>query len=254
MSLKGKGDSVDTSSCGNRLIDSLPPEQREGVLAQCKRVELASGTVLCEVGESWEYVYFPLAGSISLARSFLGRSSIETGSVGSEGMLGAILVLNINRAIQRGVVQTPCLALCINATRVPAVLKRYPALLCILQRYLYVVIEELLQATACIHFHDVGRRLARGLLVAHDRDRVDQLHLTHQRLSEMLGVQRGAVTLAASKLQKDGVIFYRRGKIFILDRTRLEALSCQCYQVGLDNYANILSCSTETLSKQGNSR
>lgn len=210
-------------------------------MSECERVELASGTVLCEVGERLEYVYFPITGSISLANSLSGQGSIETGSIGNEGMLGATLVLAMDRAIQHGIVQTPSQVLRMKASRVSVVMKSHPALRRVLQRYLYLVILELLQGTACIHFHDVGRRLARGLLVAHDHDRAEPLHLTHQRLADMLGVQRGAVTIAANKLQKEGIICYRRGNISILDRPRLEALSCQCYGVGLERYAETLT-------------
>lgn len=120
------------------------------------------------------------------------------------------------------------------------VLEAYPALFHVLQRYLSVVISELSQTVGCTHFHDVGRRLARGLLLAQDRERTDQLRLTHQVLAEILGVQRGAVTLAANKLQREGIIRYRRGRISILDRTRLEASSCQCYGKSVETYDSIL--------------
>lgn len=103
------------------------------------------------------------------------------------------------------------------------------------------VLAELSQRTGCIRFHDVGERLARGLLQTHDRIQTDYLPLTHQLLANMLGVQREAVTLAAIKLQRENVIRYSRGKIFILDRARLEAASCQCYGVSIENYRSIFS-------------
>lgn len=222
------------------MIDSLPRRQRNSVISQCERVELAFGTVLCETGKPFRYAYFPIFGNISLVETIVGHEPFETDSIGNEGMLGSALVLDINLAPQRGIVQTPCLALRIEANTMRATLQTQPALLHILQRYLYVVLAELSQTAGCLHFHEVGKRLARGLLLAHDRARTNHLPLTHQVLAEMLGVQRGAVTLAAIKLQREGIIRYSRGKISILDRDRLEASSCGCYEANVESYARLL--------------
>lgn len=241
MSLQGKSSPLPTIKSGNRLIDSLPTRQRDGVLAQCETVKIDFGTMLCEAGKPFDYAYFPISGSISLIKTLLGHNPLETESIGREGMLGAVLVLSINRAPQCAIAQTPCVALRMDATRMPSTLQSHPALVLILQRYLYVVLSELSQTAGCMHFHEVSRRLARGLLQAHDRFQSNQLPLTHQLLSEMLGVQRGAVTLAAIKLQREGIIRYSRGKISILDRKKLEASSCGCYGASVENYASILS-------------
>lgn len=241
MSLQGDGSLVITSTDGNRLIDSLPPRQRKGVLAHCDRVDIAFGAVLCDVGQPFEYAYFPVSGSISLSETLPGHDPLETESIGSEGMLGSVLILNINRAARRGVAQTPCVALRMKGTIMQSALKSHPALRRVLQRYLYVVLSELSQNASCLHFHEVESRLARGLLHAHDRSTTDQLPLTHQLLAEMLGVQRSAVTIAAIKLQREGIIRYSRGKISILDRKRLEGSSCGCYGASVANYATILS-------------
>lgn len=240
MSLKGKGGSVDTAKDGNRLLDSLPPRPRKAVLAQCEPVELAFGSVLCEAGKPFKYAYFPITGDISLVDVFGDHEPFETESIGSEGMLGASLILNINRAFQRGIVQTQCQALRIKTKGMRAVLQSHPALGRVMERYLYVVLAELSQNAGCIQFHNVGKRLARGLLLAHDRAQTDDLPLTHQLLADMLGVQRGAVTIAAIKLQREGIIRYRRGRISILDRKRLEASACECYRVSCEHYASML--------------
>lgn len=217
------------SKDGNRLIDSLPSEQRAGVLAQCEPVEMSSGKELCIAGEPFDYVYFPLAGRITMVTQLADNQTLETDSVGCEGMLGATLVLDMNRAPQRGVVCAPCRSYRMKATRMPSALQRYPALCRVLQQHLYAVLSDFPQRMGCFHFHEVGQRLARSLLLAHDRVQGDQLSLTHQRLAHMLGVQRGAVTIAATELQRKEIIRYSRGNIFILDRQRLEASSCECY-------------------------
>ncbi|WP_166261938.1 Crp/Fnr family transcriptional regulator [Marinobacter salicampi] len=236
MSPKEKADTAGIPPEGNRLINGLPARQRIDVLARCDRVELAFDSVLCEAGLPFEYAYFPVNGNISLVNAFDDHQPFETESIGSEGMLGLALILDINRASQQGIVQTPCQALRIGAGDLQAALIDYPALLPILQRYLYVVVAELLQSAGCLRFHDAGKRLARGLLLAHDRAGTDKLPLTHLLLADRLGVQRGAVTIAAIRLQRTGIIRYRRGKISVIDRPGLEAASCGCYRASIDHY------------------
>lgn len=240
MSSRGTGESVDVPCSGNRLIDSLPSAPRNAVLNRCEAVELAVGTVLCEAGESFEYVYFPITGAISLVTQIASHKPFETESIGFRDMLGATLILNISHAPQRGIVNTPCRVLRIKARELQAEIQNHPALFRTLQRYLFFVLTELLQTTACVRFHEVEKRLAHSLLLAHDNARADHLHLTHLLLADMLGVQRGAVTIAAVKLQREGIIRYSRGNISILDRQGLEGKSCECYAASLRNYSNML--------------
>ncbi len=242
MSLTGEATPLPSVRGANCLIDRLPRRQRDAVTALCDTVELPVGTVVCVAGSPFEFVYFPISGSISLLRSIDGHEPFVTENIGSEGMLGAVLILGVNQAHQRGVVQTPCLALRISSDRVDGLLDAYPALLAILQRYLYVVLGQLSQSTGCVRFHDVESRLARGLLVAHDRVRSDDLPLlTHKLLAELLGVQRGSVTIAAAHLQRQGAIRYSRGRIAVLDREKLEVAACGCYQESIEDYESLLA-------------
>lgn len=226
---------------GNRLINSLPPRQKNGLLMMCESVELTLGAVLCEAGEAFEWAYFPVTGSISMFETLNGNELLETASIGREGMLGAGLILNVNRSFQKGIVQTSCLAQRIKARKLQTAKQIYPALNGVLQHYLYVVFAEMSRTVSCAHFHDVGMRLARALLQAQDRAQTDHIQLTHQALAGMLGVQRGAVTIAASKLQREGIIRYTRGKVSILKRAKLEASSCDCYHPNQRAIARSLS-------------
>jgi CRP-like cAMP-binding protein len=111
----------------------------------------------------------------------------------------------------------------------------------VLKRYLYVLLAQLSQSTACGRFHEIRARLARWLLMTHDRAHADHFRLTHQYLADMLGVQRSAITIAAGSLQRKKLISYKRGAIFIVSRRGLETASCECYQAALDDHGRLFA-------------
>jgi CRP-like cAMP-binding protein len=225
----------------NGLIEGLPRADRARILKGCEHVELVLGAVLCEAGQPIVYVYFPLTGFISLVASVDGHPPLEMGLIGSEGLLGVTLVLGVNLAELRGVVQGTGTALRMTGTQVRRELKRSPALRRTFSRYLYVMLSQNSQSTACIRFHHIEERLARWLLMTHDRANADFFHLTHSFLADMLGVQRSAVTIAAGALQARNLIGYTRGRIRVLNRRGLEAASCECYQAITRDYADLMA-------------
>lgn len=213
----------------NRLLEALPAKERERIHALGEVVPLEFGAVLCEPGQTFRYAWFPLEGFISLIGPMTGHQSLEMGLVGNEGVLGATLALGISAVPLRGVVQGQGSAVRIAAPTLKLELAACPALSTLMQCYLYVLMGELAQTAACTGFHAIESRLARWLLMSQDRAAVGQLELTHEFLAGMLGVQRGAVTLAAGTLRKRGLIRYSRGQVQVLDRAGLEAASCECY-------------------------
>jgi len=165
---------------------------------------------------------------------------LEMGLVGNEGMLGVTLKLGIKTAPMRAVVQGTGTALRMTGSNFTRLLGRTPAMFHILDRYLYVLMAQLTRSSACTRFHEIEPRLARWLLMTHDRAHADHFYLTHEFLADMLGVRRSGVSIAAGALQLRKLIRYSRGEITILNRKGLEAASCECYGATQEDYANVL--------------
>ena len=213
----------------NHLIASLPRRDRASLLAACESVHLNLGMVLCKPGETTRHVYFPGDCVISLVTALEGEPGLEVGMVGREGMLGAQLALGVSAIPLHALVQGAGTAWRMAAAPFCRELSISKALQLSLSRYVYVLMAQLASAAACTRFHNLEPRLARWLLMTHDRTPSDSFHLTHEFLAHMLGVRRVGITGAAGDLQRQGLIRYRRGDITVLDRAGLEAAACSCY-------------------------
>lgn len=228
----------------NRLIAGLPYACRQRLLASGEDVELRFGDILRERGDRIRHVYFPAAGFVSELTPVDGHMHLEMALVGREGMLGSSIVLGIDTAPLQALVQGAGSSLRISAAKFRRELDATPALRRMTYRYVYVLMAQLSQAAACLSFHVLDARLARWLLMTHDRASSDELRITHEHLAQMLGVRRVGVTKAAGLLQERKLLSYSRGDITILDRPGLEAASCGCYGAGKDVYERILPSST----------
>jgi CRP-like cAMP-binding protein len=220
----------------NWLLAALPVSERERVLAGCTQVELVLGSVVHEEGERIRHVLFPTEGFISLLATVDGRSTLEVGMIGNEGLCGYGLALGSPVAPLRGLTQGAGAAWRMQGSKFRRCLQDAPALRGLVNRYLYVHLRQLAQTAACARFHVVEKRLARWLLMTGDRAHADAFYVTQEFLAFMLGVRRVGVTAAAGVLQSRGLIRYRRGNVAILDRDRLEAAACACYRSDLDIY------------------
>lgn len=223
----------------NQLLAGLPRKEQNKVLGLCDTVPLEFGAVLCDRDRPFRYLYFPLTCIISLVTTLGSQHPLELGLIGNEGMLGATLVLDVNSAPSRAVVQGQGTALRISGPKLRRALRDLPGLQRALKRYLYVLLAQLTRNAACAHFHEIEPRLARWLLMTHDRAHSDHFYLTHEFLADMLGVRRSGVTVAAGALQTRRIIHYSRGSITILDREGLEKAACECYDVLLKDHARL---------------
>jgi len=214
----------------NRVLRALPHEDNRRLLARHEQVNLTYGDILCEPGQKLRHVYFPNSGIISLLTPVSGHASVEVGLVGKEGMAGMALFLGVGVSPVQMLVQGTGTAMRIKAAAFRREIKRSPVLQRGLNRYLFGFMAQVAQTAGCNRFHRIEARLARWLLMTHDRVDSNEFELTQEFLAHMLGVRRAGVTLAARELQRKELIRYSRGKIAILNRKGLERASCKCYR------------------------
>jgi CRP-like cAMP-binding protein len=217
------------STAENQLIELLPAVARRRLVGIAEQVQLVQSAVLGAAGEPTPYVYFPVNGFISLVTSIDGKPVLEVGMVGREGMCGAHIALRVPTQPLHALVQGPGTAWRVPVSAFRKELDRCAALQLILDRYLYVLMNQLATAAACTRFHQIDARLSRWLLMMQDRAHADAFGVTQEFLSFMLGVRRVGISGAAAALQSKGLIEYSRGRMTVLDRRGLEAISCSCY-------------------------
>lgn len=224
----------------NHLLKGLVVDEYDKILASCENVQLSFGSCVYERDRPMEFVYFPTTSFIALVTKADPRQSLEMGMVGSEGMLGASVALGTNIAPFNSVVQGAGHALQMSVTKFEQHLRDCKSLRQLVNRYLYVLIAQLSRSAACTHFHAIEPRLARWLLMTHDRAQTDSFHITHEFLADMLGVRRSGVTIAAGSLQQKNLISYTRGLVCVINRQGLEHEACKCYTALSDSYAHLL--------------
>lgn len=223
----------------NHVLGSLTKEEYARLLPRLMPVRLPQGYVLWEAGEHIRHAFFPLSGMVSLLSTTGDGRTIEVGMIGREGLAGVSALLGFDSAPYKIVAQLPTPALRIKLPPLAREFALGGRLHDLLLRYTHMLLTQVAQSASCNRFHTAGERLCRLLLVSADRAGSDTLRLTQEFLSQVIGVPRTSVTAAAKRLQSEGLITYRRGRIALLDRRGLEALSCECYGLirqGLTRY------------------
>jgi CRP-like cAMP-binding protein len=215
----------------NYLIAALPDDVQKRLLPNLELVYLPLGRVLYESGDTLCHAYFPIDCIVSLLYVMENGDSAEISLVGNEGILGTALFMGGESTPSRAIVQSAG-----NAFRMPGQdfkdeFGRHSEMLMLLLSYTQALITQMSQTSVCNRHHSVDQRLCRWMLLSLDRLPTNNLIMTHELIANMLGVRRESVSEAAGKLQKLGVIAYQRGHITVLDRIKLEKLSCECYAV-----------------------
>ena len=215
----------------NRLLAKLPPGELDLLRPHLNKVSLSHSQSLIVPGEPIRKVYFPINSLASLVTVMEDGSTVESGSVGREGMVGIPVLLEAGTTPMQTVAQIPGAAMEVKAEVIKDIFHKGGAFHSLVHRYIHTLFVVASQSAACNRLHQIDRRLSRWLMMSSDGIGSDSIGLTQEYLATMLGVRRAGVTEAALLLQDEGLIQYGRGKIEILNRAALEARACECYGV-----------------------
>ena len=220
-----------TSPRENHLLAALPAEVQLRMFPLLERVAMPLGKVLYESGDALRHVYFPTDSIVSLLYVMESGASAEISVVGNEGLIGVALFMGGESTPSRAIVQSAGYAYRMLGQKLKDEFNRHGEMLLLLLRYTQSLITQMAQTAVCNRHHSIDQQLCRWLLLSLDRLPNNRLTMTQELIANMLGVRREGVTDAAGKLQRLGVIEYNRGHITVLDRSKLETLSCECYAV-----------------------
>ncbi|MCB1885420.1 MAG: Crp/Fnr family transcriptional regulator [Geminicoccaceae bacterium] len=232
--------SIEQSAVQNGLLAALPPAAFTRLAPHLQPVELRLRQILNATDQPIEHAYFVESGLTSMIALLEEGGSVEVGIVGREGVVGLPLVLGDDRADKDAMVQLAGSALRLPAAVLCRAFDETDSLRDLLLRYMQAFHVQVSQTAACNGRHVLEERLARWLLMTHDRAGGDAFLITQEFLADMLGVRRAGVTVAAGILQRAGVIRYGHGRLAVLDRAGLEAASCECYGVARRRFERLL--------------
>jgi len=225
----------------NLLLAALPAEIFERLSPHLELIQMPLGKVLYESGGQLQHAYFPTAAIVSLHYIMENGASAEVAGVGNEGVLGVSLFMGGNTTPSRATVQTGGWGYRLKARAMLEEFDRAGPLMRLMLRYTQALMTQMSQTAVCNRHHSVEQQLCRWLLLTLDRLASNELTMTQELIAGMLGVRREGITEAAGHLQQAGIISYRRGHISVLDRSGLEARTCECYNVVRKEFHRLLS-------------
>lgn len=215
----------------NRILASLPAEEFEQISSHLIEVSLPLGEIIHRPEQKIEYVYFPENCLVSLLAALEDGETVEAGVIGYEGFVGVPVVLGVQSGTTQSLIQGAGDAQRITSQALRSLIIDGGQLQSLLLRFTHTLFTQIAQTAACNRAHDLNQRLARWLLLSHDRLRKEEFILTHEFLSRMLGTRRAGVSVAANGLRQGGLIDYTRGRVRIKNRKGLEQASCECYGI-----------------------
>ena len=233
---------------GNRLLAAMPAGIWEDIKPHLELVELASGQVLCTSGKPLTEIHFPLSTIVGVFVTLRDAPAVEATIIGREGVIGGIVTGSRHPSFARAIAQVSGWSARIAATRLQETKDRSPRLRDLFARYADALLAQVLQSVVCNAFHPMQQRLARRLLSTQDRIGTYELPLTQDNLAQTLGVHRSTVIRVARPLQDNGIIEYARGRIAILDRSKLEKTACECNDAIARHFERVLPQTAEQRS------
>jgi CRP-like cAMP-binding protein len=224
----------------NHLLAALPPAEFDTLAAHLELVAMPLGKILYGPGEKLQHAYFPTTAIVSLHYVTESGASAETAGVGNEGVVGVCLFMGGETTSSSAVVQTAGHAYRLEGQRLKEEFQHAGLMQRLLLRYTQALLTQIAQTAVCNRHHSLEQQLSRWLLLTLDRIPTNELIMTQELIASMLGVRREGITEAAGKLQRAGLISYRRGHIAVLDRKGLELHACECYAVVKKELARLL--------------
>lgn len=231
---------IHTLPVHNQLLASMQPEAQERIFPHLELVKLSANTALYESGFPRRHVYFPADVIISLEQILENGASAGISMVGNEGVVGIASFMGSEFSPWRAVSQNAGVAYRLPGALMKAEFDRHSDVLQLMLRYAQSRTAQISQMAVCNRHHSIEQQLCRWLLFSLDRLGGNRLHMTQENIGNILGVRREGVTVAANKLSRHGVIAYSRGDITVLDRPRLECMSCECYDVVRKEFDRLL--------------
>jgi CRP-like cAMP-binding protein len=222
---------VASQASNNLILRAIPQSEYQRILPSLELITMEWHSSLHDANEPIEFGYFPSGGVVSFIVPMNDGRSAEVGLVGREGFVGVPLAGGLNRSPHLALVQVAATAMRIRAWPLQKLLPSTPCLAMLLTRYALVHGMQLAQTAACNRLHNLEERLARWLLMSQDRVKSNVLPYTQDLLATMLGTDRPSVSIASGELQKKGSIKQKRGRVEIIDRSRLKMSACECYRV-----------------------
>lgn len=235
--------SVSIDSClprENQILAALPDREYQRLIPNLELVTLSNRQLLYNIGETIKYVYFPHQALVCFLSLLEDGSTTEVGAIGKDGMVGLPVCWGGNSTNIQAIVQVPGYAMRMKAEQLKTEFDRGDVLQRLLLLYTQALFSQVAQTAACNRHHTVEQRLARWLLTAQEHIEADELELTQEFISQMLGTRRSGITVAATNLQQAGMIRYSRGKITVLDREKLKLAACECYSVIKQEFSRLL--------------
>jgi CRP-like cAMP-binding protein len=224
----------------NFLLAALDNPDLDRLRDALTEVTFALGDVIYESGDHLDYAYFPTTSIVSLLYIMENGATAEIGLTGNDGVLGLALVLGGETTTSRAVIQSAGTALRLKASDMKKEFHLAGRFQELLLRYTQALMTQISQTAVCNRLHPIEQQLARWVLLSHDRLQSNELNMTHDLISNMLGVRREGITLAAKKLGARKLITNNRGTITVIDRKGLEAASCECYEIVNSEYNRLL--------------
>lgn len=228
---------------GNKILSALPQEEFDRLRPKLREVSFKIGEIVYQPEETIESIYFVNRGIVSWLATLEDGNTVEAGVIGPEGLAGVPALLGARSTPNQGLAQSDVVASRIASPDLIGEFRRNGELNRMILRFVHSMFTQVAQTAACNRLHTLDQRLARWLLLTHDRVDGDGFALTQEFLSRMLGVRRAGVSVSANSLRQNGLIDYQRGNIRVVDRRGLEKASCECYQIVKEEYEQTLQTS-----------